>query len=298
MNASIKLALACCLNPIDNNHIGYNELRAAITEIKKLIKYCDDLTSHKLKIKGFQYIQDQIENLVTYNEKLLGFIRYPEFTDDEISDTIDSAISKYKDRALESGILSCEEGCYFNEYGDYVDDESFKDDNYCQDEAYTDLHEEYKQAHPKGAEIDQTLELLSWECERKIAEIQDYLDFVEKISNVETLNKQKRPNSLVDIIIKDREKVLRVIENELAASNKPQGKLIAMIIIVLSDIGYLPHYKGKVTQIYNAFKKTYPNKVGTIKGIEDYIRGYYRPDNKNPKRIPDDELELLKTKFI
>jgi len=56
MNASIKLALACCLNPIDNNHIGYNELRAAITEIKKLIKYCDDLTSHKLKIKGFQYI--------------------------------------------------------------------------------------------------------------------------------------------------------------------------------------------------------------------------------------------------
>ena len=100
MNASIKLALACCLNPIDNNHIGYNELRAAITEIKKLIKYCDDLTSHKLKIKGFQYIQDQIENLVTYNEKLLGFIRYPEFTDDEISDTIDSAISKHEDRAM------------------------------------------------------------------------------------------------------------------------------------------------------------------------------------------------------
>ena len=116
-------------------------------------------------------------------------------------------------------------------------------------------------------------------------------------SNRLTSNDDKSTEPIAQFIIKDEEKVLKFIDDELSRCDKPQGKLVAMLIIALCDGGYFAHHSGKVTAMINAFKGAYPGKVATSRGIEDYIRGHYNPDGNNPKRITDIELELLKNKL-
>lgn len=121
---------------------------------------------------------------------------------------------------------------------------------------------------------------------------------ITALNDVAATNKvQQKNNELTAFIVKDQEKVLNFIDNELSRCDRPQGKLVAMLIIALCDEGYFVHHSGKIAAMIKAFKSAYPEKVATPRGIEDYIRGRYYPDGNNPKRITDIELELLKNKL-
>lgn len=117
-------------------------------------------------------------------------------------------------------------------------------------------------------------------------------------SSISTPAAMEKPNKeLADFIIKDSSKVLKFINDELSRYDKPQGKLVAMMIVALCDGGYFIHYSGNVKAMIDAFRRAYPKKVATNRAIEGYIQGYYKPNSNNPKRITDDELGLLKNRL-
>lgn len=122
---------------------------------------------------------------------------------------------------------------------------------------------------------------------------------IDKITPVSQEFPPKDPiiSKLDDFIIKDREKVLRFIETELRPCRAKQGKLIAMIIVVLRDCGYFVQTDGKLTQIHNAFCEKYPGKIGRLTGIVDYINSHDNPEYDGDKQIREDELKLLQSKL-
>ena len=109
---------------------------------------------------------------------------------------------------------------------------------------------------------------------------------------------QKEPTlELNDFIIKDSEKVLRFIETELKSCRAKQGKLIAAIIIVLRETGYIVQTEGKLTRIHDAFCKMYPGKIGRLTGIVDYINSHDNPGYIGDKKITENELNQLQQKL-
>ncbi len=105
------------------------------------------------------------------------------------------------------------------------------------------------------------------------------------------------PSDISQFIVKDREKVLHFIDSELSACSKPQGKLVAMIIIVLYKAGYIVEINGKLKAIHNALKDKYPNKVGNLQGIVDYVNSCCKEGYSGDKNITDGELESLRKKL-
>ncbi len=118
---------------------------------------------------------------------------------------------------------------------------------------------------------------------------------------IPTENQKKRDSCsnkpLEDFIIKDREKVLHFIDSELSVCSKPQGKLVAMIIVVLYKAGYIVEINGKLKAIHNALKDKYPSKIGNLQGIVDYANSYCKEDYSGDKKITNDELESLRKKL-
>lgn len=109
-------------------------------------------------------------------------------------------------------------------------------------------------------------------------------------------NKKEAPK-ITDFIIKDEDKVLKFIDDELKPCRSPQGKLIATMIVALCDKGYFAQIQGKVTNIIHAFRNAYPEKVAVDSAISDCITGYYNRNSETPKSLSKEVLEQLKNKL-
>ncbi len=106
------------------------------------------------------------------------------------------------------------------------------------------------------------------------------------------------PNpGLAGFITREQEKILQFIKAELAPCKRPQGKLIAEIIIVLRDSGYFVQTQGKLTKIHKAFCDMFPGKVAELSGINDYINSRDNHNYVGPKKITKDELNQLQQKL-
>lgn len=106
------------------------------------------------------------------------------------------------------------------------------------------------------------------------------------------------PNpGLAGFITREQEKILKFIKAELAPCKRPQGKLIAEIIIVLRDSGYFVQTQGKLTKIHKAFCDMFPGKVAELSGINDYINSRDNHNYEGPKKITNDELNQLQQKL-
>lgn len=106
------------------------------------------------------------------------------------------------------------------------------------------------------------------------------------------------PNpGLAGFITREQEKILQFIKAELAPCKRPQGKLIAEIIIVLRDSGYFVQTQDKLTKIHKAFCDMFPGKVAELSGINDYINSRDNHNYEGPKKITNDELNQLQQKL-
>lgn len=103
-------------------------------------------------------------------------------------------------------------------------------------------------------------------------------------------------NNLVYFIIKDHDHILAFLDNELSRYSKPQGKYIAILLIVLNKAGYMVDWNRKLSQILSAFRDRYGDKIGSQKNIEDYLRGcrnnIYSDKNITPLEIQEIENRL------
>ncbi len=100
-----------------------------------------------------------------------------------------------------------------------------------------------------------------------------------------------------DFIIKEPKKVMRFIHSEMHACKRKQCKLVAMLLIVLQEEGYLVEYERKQSAIHNALRAIYPNKIGVLTGIVDYINSRRKPDYTGEKKVHETELTLLRNKL-
>lgn len=282
----------------DGNRLGFYYLQDEICKLEQKIKECTNILPDDLLLSGFQYINAATNKLIAANESLLGFIREPEFSYDEIKQQISCAASQYIKNAVIDKVIYYNEddACYYDEEGCEVVEECFAETDYCRSCAYLDLYEEYRKNHPNGAQIDNRLFLLSYNCRQNIAILQDRQSFIE---SVKQFSKEyiDKPLSLLDFIIKEREKTLNFIDNELKACRTRQGKLIAMMIIVLHEVGNLVQYNGKLSDIHKAFKDAYPGKVGALTGIVDYINSYNNDEYTGDKQIKMEDLIPLRNKL-
>ena len=259
----------------DNNRLGCYALKCEIEILEDRYSICNEL-SDDLKIKGLEYLLWRIAKLHDENKYLLDFDKNIEFTDEEIEDQICDCGCLYLDHFREYGTHDFrydEEGeCFVNDDGRFVSDEEVLESEYCEELAVNDLWETYRREHPNGAYID------------------------DLINEVNAHSGQKQL-SLVDFIIKDREKSLDFISSELNVCRSRQCKLIAMIIIVLHEAGNLVQYNGKLKNIHKALQDAHPGKIGTLTGIVDYLNSYKNPDYCGDKYINPQELELLRNKL-
>lgn len=282
----------------DSNNLGYHALKTAIHDIKRQLSICDEL-SDDLKIKGWEYLQECIKDLHKENKNILGFDIDKSFSDDDIKEQISGCEYEYleyfKKYDTADFHYDWDEQVFVDSDGKYFSDEMVLDSEYCHEQAIYDLEEMYREEHPHGSEIDGMLRSLQFECEGHIARFRDKQDFIKKIE-AKSLVKQDRA-FLVDFIIKNRESVLRFIDAELSPCTVKQGKLIAMIIVVLRDCGYFVQTDRKLTQIHKAFCEKYPGKIGQLTGIVDYINSHDNPEYDGDKQIREDELKLLQSKL-
>lgn len=109
--------------------------------------------------------------------------------------------------------------------------------------------------------------------------------------------------TLESYIIKDKKRVIKAIDAKLDSKQKAnsdgEGRLVALIICALERYGYM-NLEGKdMTNIINAFRAKYPNKIGKRQGISSYItatrtgeycRGY--------KPISSNEIDDFINNFI
>ena len=283
----------------DNNRSGFIYLQTEINKLEQRVKECINVLPNDLLIAGFRYISNVANGLVAANKSLLGFIRDPEFSDEEINEQISYALHQYMENAVIDKIIyyDADDAIYYDEGGHEVSEECFAKTDYCRSCAYLDLYEKYRGNRPNGTQIDNSLFLLSYNCMRKIAVLQDQQAFIESVKQFNLEYTVDRPLSLLDFIIKDREKSLDFISSELNVCRSRQCKLIEMIIIVLHEAGNLVQYNGKLKNIHKALQDAHPGKIGTLTGIVDYLNSYNNPDYCGDKHIKPQELELLRNKL-
>ena len=282
----------------DDNKLGYYALKSEIQELEKQYKFCDELVD-ELKVDGWKYLQGRICDLHDENKNMLGFDRGKAPTEEEIEDQIFATGNSYLEYFCENPTLSFH---YDNERLEFVSDDgqyiSLGDvlgSEECRELAMNDLWENYRHDHPRAADIDAELSTLHFQCENQIARFRDRQAFINEIkARSNTIQSQY---SLVDYITRDRDKVLQFIDNELRPCKATQGKLIAMLIIVLHDAGYLVEYNGKLSDIHKAFKDAYPGKVGALTGIVDYVNSYNNDKYTGDKRIRQEDLASLRDKL-
>ena len=230
---------------------------------------------------------------------MLGFDRGKAPTEEEIEDQIFAAGHSYIEYFADNPTLSFhydnERLEFVSDDGQYISSGDVLGSEECRELAMNDLWENYRHDHPRGADIDAELSTLHFQCESQIAHYRDRQAFIDKIkTHSNTIAPQY---SLVDYIIKDRNKVLQFVDNELRPCRATQGKLIAMLIIVLHDAGYLVEYNGKLSDIHKAFKDAYPGKVGALTGIVDYVNSYNNDKYMGDKRIKQEDLATLRDKL-
>lgn len=282
----------------DDNNLGYYALKSEIQELKKQYKFCDELVD-ELKVDGYKYLQGRICDIHDENKNMLGFDRGKAPTEEEIEDQIFAAGHSYIEYFADNPTLSFhydnERLEFVSDDGQYISSGDVLGSEECRELAMNDLWENYRHDHPRGADIDAELSTLHFQCESQIAHYRDRQAFIDKIkTHSNTIAPQY---SLVDYIIKDRNKVLQFIDNELRPCRATQGKLIAMLIIVLHDAGYLVEYNGKLSDIHKAFKDAYPGKVGALTGIVDYVNSYNNDKYMGDKRIKQEDLASLRDKL-
>lgn len=107
-------------------------------------------------------------------------------------------------------------------------------------------------------------------------------------------------NSLGSFLVKDGEKVLRVIDAEMNAVTKCQGRLVALMICALVKYGYMINIDGKIQRIWQAFNERYPNKVATRQSVNNFISVTMHPGSSLSlyKAFTDEELEQFRNKII
>ena len=281
-----------------DNNLGYYALKSEIQELKKQYKFCDELVD-ELKVDGYKYLQGRICDIHDENKNMLGFDRGKAPTEEEIEDQIFAAGHSYIEYFADNPTLSFhydnERLEFVSDDGQYISSGDVLGSEECRELAMNDLWENYRHDHPRGADIDAELSTLHFQCESQIAHYRDRQAFIDKIkTHSNTIAPQY---SLVDYIIKDRNKVLQFIDNELRPCRATQGKLIAMLIIVLHDAGYLVEYNGKLSDIHKAFKDAYPGKVGALTGIVDYVNSYNNDKYMGDKRIKQEDLATLRDKL-
>lgn len=282
----------------DDNNLGYYALKSEIQELKKQYKFCDELVD-ELKVDGYKYLQGRICDIHDENKNMLGFDRGKAPTEEEIEDQIFAAGHDYIEYFVDNPTLSFhydnERLEFVSDDGQYISSGDVLGSEECRELAMNDLWENYRHDHPRGADIDAELSTLHFQCESQIAHYRDRQAFIDKIkTHSNTIAPQY---SLVDYIIKDRNKVLQFVDNELRPCRATQGKLIAMLIIVLHDAGYLVEYNGKLSDIHKAFKDAYPGKVGALTGIVDYVNSYNNDKYMGDKRIKQEDLATLRDKL-
>lgn len=282
----------------EDNSLGYHALKAEIRELKKQYKFCDELVD-ELKVDGYKYLQGRICDIHDENKNMLGFDRGKAPTEEEIEDQIFAAGHDYIEYFVDNPTLSFhydnERLEFVSDDGQYISSGDVLGSEECRELAMNDLWENYRHDHPRGADIDAELSTLHFQCESQIAHFRDRQAFIDKIkTHSNTIAPQY---SLVDYITRDRDKVLQFIDNELRPCKATQGKLIAMLIIVLHDAGYLVEYNGKLSDIHKAFKDAYPGKVGALTGIVDYVNSYNNDKYTGDKQIKQEALESLRYKL-
>ena len=282
----------------EDNSLGYHALKSEIRELKKQYKFCDELVD-ELKVDGYKYLQGRICDIHDENKNMLGFDRGKAPTEEEIEDQIFAAGHDYIEYFVDNPTLSFhydnERLEFVSDDGQYISSGDVLGSEECRELAMNDLWENYRHDHPRVADIDAELSTLHFQCESQIAHFRDRQAFIDKIkTHSNTIAPQY---SLVDYITRDRDKVLQFIDNELRPCKATQGKLIAMLIIVLHDAGYLVEYNGKLSDIHKAFKDAYPGKVGALTGIVDYVNSYNNDKYTGDKQIKQEALESLRYKL-
>lgn len=282
----------------DDNKLGYYALKSEIQKLERRYKLCDELAD-ELKVDGWKCLQGRICDLYGENKNMLGFDREKTFTDEEIKDQILNSEYYYIEHFRENPTLSFsfddDSGEFVNDDGQWISSDDVLGSEECIELAMDDLLENYRQEYPLGADIDGKLAVLHFQCESQIARFLDRQAFIDKIkTHSNTIAPQY---SLVDYITRDSDKVLQFIDNELRPCKATKGKLIAMLIIVLHDAGYLVEYNGKLSDIHKAFKDAYPGKVGALTGIVDYVNSYNNDKYVGDKRIRPKDLATLRDKL-
>lgn len=154
---------------------------------------------------------------------------------------------------------------------------------------------EFYRENPKNVEFTKTLHFNPYEMTDAL--IDRALAALPLPKKSEAAQSTFAPN-ISQFIVKGKEKVLQFIDSELSACSKPQGKLVAKIIIVLHKAGYISEIKGKLRAICESLKDRHPGKIGKFTGIVEYINSYYNKENySGDKKITADELNDLRNKL-
>lgn len=104
-------------------------------------------------------------------------------------------------------------------------------------------------------------------------------------------------STLADFIVRDKAQIMHFIDSELSACAGKQGKLVALIIVVLKQEGYLVDITGKLLAIHNAFRETYPGKVGSPQGIIDYVNSVTKDQYDGSKQLKKEDVAEMANKL-
>lgn len=292
------------MSPEQKKYVLDNKLRinGLCAEICRNIKWAKELPFDDRE-QAYNNIKKRISNLIADNKKTFNYDRYKTFSEEEITKTSKCNASELFREAIDNGDIRYDEDLpgYVDADDIPINEYDFKFSNCCRELAKVSLL--------RGGGL---FRRTGYDCDARISHVEGCFKELEQcvivrrrfrqsvINNAHNsiaVNSDSSQHPLSSFIVKDSDKVITFIDNELKSCNKKQGKLIAMIIITLCEEGYFVQYKGKLTTIHKAFSDLYPNKIAGFSVIVDYINGYYKPSDSNTKRIPDYELTQLRNKI-
>ena len=96
---------------------------------------------------------------------------------------------------------------------------------------------------------------------------------------------------------KDSDKCIEFIGKELAPHNKPQGKLIALILIGFANAGYLNSLQGSLLKIRGALEGQFPGLISSHQAISKYTNPYYNKESMSEVSLQSKEISEMTKKI-
>lgn len=116
---------------------------------------------------------------------------------------------------------------------------------------------------------------------------------IEKEEQLSNQSSTVNELTLESFFVKEPEKCIAFIKRELDTYKKPQGKLLAIILIGFKKLGYMIHLESVSEELHKVLADQFKDKIGTRQSISNYFTPYYKNDSLSEKQLQEGLVEEM-----